>query len=84
MDGDPDRTDLRPTTSPRCRVTRTFGPTMPFAAVAPRTTTSSGRTRAISASSHGRQARTSYVVGVWWIRRLPRGFHLKCFTMFVT
>ena len=30
-----------PTTSPRCRVTRTFGPTMPFAAVAPRATTSS-------------------------------------------
>jgi len=43
-----------------------------------------GATTSISASSHGRQALISLMVGFSWIRRLPRGSHLKCFTALVT
>ena len=46
-------------------------------------TMSSGRTASISASSQGRQAAISSPLGVAWIRRLPRGVHLKCFTALV-
>ena len=43
-----------------------------------------GFTTAISASSHGRQAAISAAFGFAWIRRLPRGSHLKCLTTLVT
>ena len=43
-----------------------------------------GFTTAISASSHGRQARISAALGFACRRRLPRGPHLKCFTALVT
>ena len=40
--------------------------------------------RRSSASSQGRQAAISREFGFLWMRRLPRGSHLKCFTVFVT
>ena len=43
-----------------------------------------GFTIANSVSSQGRQAFTSPVVGLSWMRLLPRGSHLKCFTALVT
>ena len=43
--------------TPRDRVTRNDGPNSALAAVAPSTTMTSGRNRANSATSHGRQAR---------------------------
>ena len=45
-------------TSPRCLVTRNPGPMTDWAAVAPSRTSTLGLTIAISASSHGRHART--------------------------
>src|SRR5688572_7822437 len=76
---------------PRCCVTRNDAPRRPWAAVDPRQTTISGLTRAISASSHGWQALTSYEFGLSCSRRLPGApapaafrFHLKCLTMLVT
>jgi hypothetical protein len=60
--------------SPRWRLT----------VVAPRQTITRGRTAAISASSHGRQAAISREVGFWWMRRFSRTTHLKCLTTFVT
>ncbi len=50
---------------PRSRVTRTRLPNSPFAAVAPRHTTTCGRTTASSLSSHGRQAAISSLLGRW-------------------
>lgn len=47
---------------PRSRVTRNVLPSRAWAAVAPRHTITSGRTRAISASSHGRQA----LISTWF------------------
>lgn len=35
-------------------------------------------------SIHGRQAAISRELGFWWMRRFPRGSHLKCLTVFVT
>ena len=72
------------TTSPRRWLTRKAAPSRLCAAVAPRQTMTSGFTTAISASSHGRQARISCAFGLAWMRRLPRGSHLKCLTTFVT
>lgn len=76
------RSDLR--NSPRCMVTRKSRPSRDWAAVAPRQTITLGRMAAISASSQGRQAAISVAFGFLWMRRLPRGSHLKCFTAFVT
>src|SRR5581483_1139425 len=69
---------------PRSTVTRKDGPNTDCAAVAPRSTRTSGCTSDSSDSSHGAHALTSSRVGFWWMRRLPRGVHLKCFTAFVT
>src|SRR5439155_13004256 len=68
----------------RCTETRNFGPISACAAVEPRQTIARGLTARISASSHGRQALISTAFGFLWMRRLPRGSHLKCFTTFVT
>src|SRR5205085_603298 len=54
------------------------------AAVAPSATTIFGLTAAISASSHGKQAAISSELGFEWMRRVPRGTHLKCLTALVT
>ena len=43
-----------------------------------------GLTSAISVSSQGRHAAISAAFGFLWMRRLPRGSHLKCLTTFVT
>jgi len=59
-------------------------PSKPCAAVDPRQTTIRGRTVRTSASSHGRHAAISLVLGFLWIRMRPLGVHLKCFTMLVT
>jgi hypothetical protein len=48
---------------PRPSVIRNDGPRIACAAVAPRATTSWGRTMASSSSSQGRQARTSAAFG---------------------
>src|SRR5256886_1405605 len=37
-----------------------------------------------AAWSHGRQAPISPQFGFWWMRRFPRGSHLKCLPPFVT
>jgi hypothetical protein len=37
-----------------------------------------------SAWNHGAHAFTSRVLGDLWMRTLPDGVHLKCFTTFVT
>ena len=71
-------------TSPRCFVTRKSLPSSAFAAVAPSTTTTSGWTARISATSHGLHATMCASSGVAWMRRLPRGVKRKCFTAFVT
>ena len=71
-------------TRPRCMVTRKSRPSSDWSAVAPRQTITLGRMAAISASSQGRQAMISTAFGFLWMRRLPRGSHLKCFTAFVT
>jgi hypothetical protein len=56
--------------------------------VAPRHTTTWGRTASSSASSHGRHALTSAAFGLAWILTLDPargdGFHLKCLTALVT
>ena len=72
------------TNSPRCCETLNVLPSSACAAVAPRQTSTRGLTSAISVSSHGRHAATSAALGFAWIRRLPRGSHLKCFTTLVT
>src|SRR5262249_2787835 len=72
------------TNSPRRCVTLKLLPRRAWAAVAPRQTMSMGWTSAISVSSHGRQAAISAAFGLAWIRRLPRGSHLKCLTTLVT
>ena len=64
--------------------TRNFGPITACAAVEPRQTMARGLITAISASSQGRQAVISAAFGFLWMRRLPRGSHLKCLTTFVT
>jgi hypothetical protein len=53
-------------------------------AVAPRATIIRGPTSSTSRSSHGAQALISATSGRSWMRRLPRGFHLKCLTALVT
>ena len=58
-------------------------PSSACAAVAPRHTSPVGGTAAISKSSQCLHAVTSSALGFWWIRRLPRGRHLKCFTTLV-
>ena len=73
-----------PRTLPRSRVTRKDGPKTDCAAVAPRQTSSFGLTSRSSASSQGRHAAISRELGFLWMRRFPRGSHLKCFTVFVT
>ena len=60
------------------------GPSTDRTAVAPISTITLGARTAISWSSQGLQARVSATFGVAWMRRLPRGFHLKCFTALVT
>ena len=69
---------------PRSFINRKSAPNTACAAVAPRHTSTPGLIRASSASSHGRQAVSSLMPGVWWIRRLPFSTNLKCFTAFVT
>src|SRR5918996_5182472 len=69
---------------PRSRVTRKLAPSSAWAAVAPSRTMTSGRTTSSSASSHGRHALISIEEGLLWMRRLPRGTHLKCLTTLVT
>ena len=69
---------------PRSWVTRKLRPSNAWAAVAPRQTRTSGLTSASSCSSQGRHARISIELGLLWIRRLPRGTHLKCLTTLVT
>src|SRR4051794_17898195 len=64
--------------------TRNFGPITACAAVDPRQMIARGLITATSASSHGRHAVTSAAFGFLWMRRLPRGSHLKCLTTFVT
>jgi len=54
------------------------------AAVEPRQTSTPGLTTRNSASSQGRQAAIWRELGFWWMRRFPRGSHLKCLTGFVT
>jgi len=74
------------TNRPRSWVTRNDRPRSACAAVAPRHTSTVGRTWWSSASSHGRHASCSRRSGFRWIRRLPRGaaFHRKCVTTLVT
>ena len=43
-----------------------------------------GLTKSTRASSQKRQALISPAFGFWWMRRLPRGSNLKCFTALVT
>src|SRR4051794_28692828 len=69
---------------PRSRVTRNDGPKIAWAAVAPMQTSKPGLTTRSSASSQGRHAAISREFGFLWMRRLPRGSHLKFFTVFVT
>src|ERR1043166_5531854 len=64
--------------------TRNFGPITACAAVEPRQTIAFGLTTEISEWSQGRHAAISTAFGFLWMRRLPRGSHLKCFTTFVT
>lgn len=72
--------------TPRFFVTLNVRPSRDFAAVAPRQMMTSGLMSASSASSHGRQARTSPADGVLCSRRVVRASfaHLKCFTALVT
>jgi hypothetical protein len=42
-----------------------------------------GLTAAISASSQGKQASIPTAPGLLWMRRDPRGTHLKCLTTLV-
>ena len=69
---------------PRSTVILNFEPISDCAAVAPRQTITWGFTIASSVSSQGRQALTSPIVGLAWMRFLPRGSHLKCLTALVT
>ena len=61
----------------------TARPSTARAAVPPIATTSFGRNRTSSTSSQKRQAWISGASGVLWMRRLPRGSNLKCFTALV-
>src|SRR5215469_4371798 len=72
------------TSRPRSRFTRKCFPNKACAAVAPSATTIRGLTTLISASSHGKQASISTAPGLLWMRRGPRGTHLKCLTTLVT
>lgn len=67
-------------TLPRFCINLNCGPRTDWAAVAPRQTTIAGLRARSSASSQGRQALISETRGFLWIRRLPRGSHLKCLT----
>jgi hypothetical protein len=71
--------------TPRDFITLKDFPSIAFAAVAPRQTMISGCRRRISASSQGKQARTSPAPGVLWMRFLlvAARAHLKCLTAFV-
>ena len=71
------------TNAPRRCETLKARPSSACAAVAPRQTITRGLANAISVSSHGRQAAISAPFGLAWMRRLPRGSHLKCFTTLV-
>jgi uracil-DNA glycosylase len=51
--------------------------------IQPRVLVTLGNFASSSASSHGRHASCSARSGLRWIRRLPRGSNLKCFTTFV-
>src|SRR5688572_17961655 len=64
------------TNRPRSTDTLKAGPITALAAVAPRHTMIRGRTVAISASSHGRQAAISPAFGLACILRFPLGSHL--------
>ena len=74
------------TVSPRRFVTLKVRPNNAWAAVAPRATMSFGLRSWISVSSQKWHAAISDAFGFSWIRRFPfgAGFHLKCFTAFVT
>src|SRR5438128_3446121 len=65
-------------------LTRNFGPITACAAVDPRQMMTRGLMRSISAFIHGPQALISVAFGFLWMRRLPRGSHLKCLTTLVT
>ena len=71
------------TNAPRCCETLNARPSSACAAVAPRQTITRGLVNAISVSSQGRHAAISAPFGLAWMRRLPRGSHLKCFTTLV-
>ena len=71
------------TNAPRRCETLKARPSSACAAVAPRHRITRGLVNAISVSSHGRQAAISAPFGLAWMRRLPRGSHLKCFTTLV-
>ena len=71
-------------TTPRLLCSVNFRPRNDCAAVTPRQRMISGETAESSASTQGRQASTSWYAGFEWMRRLPRGSHLKCLTAFVT
>ena len=75
----PDQSRARPRTS---RST-TFSPSSDEAATTPSVTTTRGVLSASSAASHGWQAVVWVRFGRWWMRRLPRGSHLKCLTALV-
>ena len=61
----------------------TPGPRSDCTATAPIARITAGLTRVSSASSHGLHAFISLTRGFLWIRRLPRGSQLKCFTALV-
>ena len=71
--------------SPRCAVTLNALPSSACAAVAPRQTIDARLARARSrCRATGGTPAISLARGFLWIRRLPRGSHLKCFTTLVT
>src|SRR5438874_2258132 len=69
---------------PRFPISLNCAPITDCAALAPSSTTTSGWIARSSASSHGLHALISDMRGFLWMRRLPRGSHLKCFTALVT
>ncbi len=77
----PSRSGIR---RPREREIVVSRPVSARAAVAPSATVTCGLISSSSLSSHQRQASISLLFGFWWMRRLPRGVNLKCFTAFVT
>jgi hypothetical protein len=70
--------------SPRWRLTRNEEPSSAWAAVAPSSTSTRGRTTASSAFSHGEQAWTCSAFGFLCRRTSPRRWNLKCLTTLVT